>query len=103
MGLVTVSRHIKPGHLRSVLIARKPQIKGKGEEPLPEGAAYIVIAAKAGKGESGPKPYTSAMHFLLLMKRPCRRPIGSQHVEGILLQNQGDHYARVIWRTSPCS
>jgi hypothetical protein len=36
----------------SVLIVRSPQIKGKGEEPLPEGAAYIVIVAKAGKGES---------------------------------------------------
>jgi hypothetical protein len=53
MGLTTVSLHIKPGHLRSVLIARAPQIKGKGEDPLPEGAAYIVIVAKAGKGESG--------------------------------------------------
>ncbi|KAJ9112719.1 hypothetical protein QFC22_006221 [Naganishia vaughanmartiniae] len=51
-------------------------IKGKGEEPLPEGAAYIVIVAKTGKDDR-PDPSTLKAFY-------CNA-------------NQGVHYARGIW------
>lgn len=68
-----------------MLIVRSLQIKGKGEEPLSVGSAYIVIVAKTGKGESG---HTLLPCIPRAEERPCRRPTGPEHSESILLQRQ---------------